>query len=115
MTLMNTFDATEATPVSPYDSDFIPFQIIANSIHDVFNNAILTPGVMVRRFSVSASMYNFFLHSLLQVILCQTNIFCHQLTQNTMSDLVRFTKIYTNCSEIQKTSVEFQNNLCKSS
>ena len=112
---MNTFDATEATPVSPYDSDFIPFQIIANSIHDVFNNAILTPGVMVRRFSVSASMYNFFLHALLQVILCQTNIFCHQLTQNTMSDLVRFTKIYTNCSEIQKTSVEFQNNLCKSS
>ena len=45
---MNTFDATEATPVSPYDSDFVPFQIIANSIHDVFNNAILTPGVMVR-------------------------------------------------------------------
>ena len=48
VTLMNTFDATEATPVSPYDSDFVPFQIIANSIHDVFNNAILTPGVMVR-------------------------------------------------------------------
>ena len=61
MTLMNTFDATEATPVSPYDSDFVPFQIIANSIHDVFNNAILTPGVMVRRFSVSALMYNFFI------------------------------------------------------
>jgi hypothetical protein len=53
---MDTFDATEATPVSPYDSDFVPFQIIANSIHDVFNNAILTPGVMVRTFSVSASM-----------------------------------------------------------
>ena len=62
MTLMNTFDATEATPVSPYDSDFIPFQIIANSIHDVFNNAILTPGVMVRRFSVSASMCRTLLH-----------------------------------------------------
>ena len=57
---MDTFDATEATPVSPYDSDFVPFQIIANSIHDVFNNAILTPGVMVRTFSVSASMYIFF-------------------------------------------------------
>ena len=57
---MDTFDATEATPVSPYDSDFVPFQIIANSIHDVFNNAILTPGVMVRIFFVSALMYNFF-------------------------------------------------------
>ena len=57
---MNTFDATEATPVSPYDSDFVPFQIIANSIHDVFNNAILLPGIMVRIFSGSASMYNFF-------------------------------------------------------
>ena len=60
VTLMNTFDATEATPVSPYDSDFVPFQIIANSIHDVFNNAILTPGVMVRIFPVLASMYIFF-------------------------------------------------------
>ena len=57
---MNTFDATEATPVSPYDSDFVPFQIIANSIHDVFNNAILTPGVMVRIIPVLAFMYNFF-------------------------------------------------------
>ena len=56
---MNTFDATEATPVSPYDSDFVPFQIIANSIHDVFNNAILTPGVMVRIFPVSLSIFTF--------------------------------------------------------
>ena len=38
---------------------------------------------------------------LLQVILCQINF--HQLTQNMttdLSDLQRFTKIYTNCSEI---------------
>ena len=54
---MDTFDATEATPVSPYDSDFVPFQIIANSIHDVFNNAILTPGVMVRIFSNFSCMF----------------------------------------------------------
>ena len=34
-------------------------------------------------------------------ILCQINIFCHQLTQNTTTDIVRFTKIYKNYSEIQ--------------
>ena len=68
MTLMNTFDATEATPVSPYVSDFVPFQIIANSIHDVFNNAILTPGVMVRIIPVLAFMFNFFFSISTQVI-----------------------------------------------
>ena len=36
-----------------------------------------------------------------QVVLCQISIFCHQLT-----DFVRFTKIDTNCSDI-----EFQNKL----
>ena len=37
-----------------------------------------------------------------QVILCQINIFSHQLTQNMTTDFVRFTKkICTNCSEIQ--------------
>ena len=53
-----------------------------------------------------------------QVILCQINIFCHQLTQNMTTDFVRFTKTYTNCSKIQNTSLasfEFQNNLRKSS
>ena len=35
------------------------------------------------------------------VVLCQINIFCHQLTQNSTTDFVRFTKIYTNSSEIQ--------------
>ena len=56
-------------------------------------------------------------YALLQVVLCQINIFCHQLTQNTTTDFVRHTKIYTNFSEIQNTSFasfEFQNNLCKS-
>ena len=42
--------------------------------------------------------YNFKVH-----VLCQTKIFCHQLTQNTTTDFVRFTKIFTNCSEIQST------------
>ena len=49
-------------------------------------------------------------------ILCQINIFGHQLIQNMMTDFARFTKIYTNYSEIQNTSFtsfEFQNNLCK--
>ena len=55
----------------------------------------------------------------LQVILCQINIFCHQLTQN-MKDwfFFRFSKIYTNCSEIQNLQslcFEFHNNWCKSS
>ena len=45
-------------------------------------------------------------HKILQFVLCQINIFCHQLTQNTMTEFVRYTKIYTNCSQIQ--------NLCKS-
>ena len=31
-----------------------------------------------------------------QVVLCQINIFCHQLTQNARTDFFRFTKIYTN-------------------
>ena len=55
---------------------------------------------------------------LLQVIFCQINMFCHQLTQNMMTDFVRFTKICTNCSDIQNLQnlcFEFQNNLCKSS
>ena len=54
----------------------------------------------------------------LKVIICQIIIFCHKLTQNTITNFVSFTKIYTNCSEIQNTSFasfEFQNNLCKSS
>ena len=37
----------------------------------------------------------------LQVVLCQINIFCHRFTQNATTNFVRFTKIYTNCSEIQ--------------
>ena len=52
-----------------------------------------------------------------QVVLCQINIFCHQLTQNTADNFVRFTKTYTNCSKIQNTSFasfEFQNNFCNS-
>ena len=40
-------------------------------------------------------------HKIIQFVLCRITIFCHQLTQNTMTDFVRFTKIYTNCSEIQ--------------
>ena len=40
---------------------------------------------------------------ILQVVLCQINIFCHQLTQNTMTDIARFKKMFTNCSEIQNT------------
>ena len=44
----------------------------------------------------------------IQVILFQINIFCHQLTQNIMTDFVRFTKIYTNCSEIQLVFLNFQ-------
>ena len=49
----------------------------------------------------------------MQVILWQTNIFYYQLTQNFE---IRFTKFYTNCSEIQSLQnlyFEFQNNLCK--
>ena len=38
-----------------------------------------------------------FLRSLLQVVLCQINIFCHQLTQNTMSNFVRFTQTVLKC------------------
>ena len=37
----------------------------------------------------------------IKVIPCQINIFCHQLTKNMTADSVKFTKIYTNCSEIQ--------------
>jgi hypothetical protein len=40
-------------------------------------------------------------HKILQFVLCQINIFCHQLMQNAMTEFVRYTKIYTNCSEIQ--------------
>ena len=40
-------------------------------------------------------------HKILQFVLCQINIFCHQLTQNTITEFVRYSKIYTNCSEIQ--------------
>ena len=55
----------------------------------------------------------------LQVVSCQINIFCHQLTQNTTTAIVRFTKIYTNCSKIQSTSFEilyipFLCKICKS-
>ena len=53
---------------------------------------------------------------ILQVVLCQINIFYHQLIQNTTTDFVRFKKIFSNCSEIQKTSFarfKFQNNSCK--
>ena len=42
----------------------------------------------------------------------------HQLTQNTTTDFVRFTKIYTNCSEnqnLQNLYFEFQDNFSKSS
>merc|ERR1712083_537793 len=46
-----------------------------------------------------------------QVVLCQTNIFCHQLIQNT--DFVRFTKLFRN-SKHKFTIFEFQKNLCKS-
>ncbi len=35
------------TSVSSYQSDFAPFATIANSIRDVFPNAIITPGTMV--------------------------------------------------------------------
>ena len=45
---MDDFEASEATKVSSYDSNFVPFQIIANSIRDIFNDAVLTPGTMVR-------------------------------------------------------------------
>ena len=46
----------------------------------------------------------------IQVVLCQINIFCQQLIQNTTTDFVTFTKIYTNSSEIRKSFV----NLCES-
>ena len=52
----------------------------------------------------------------LQRILCQINIFYHQLALSMTTDFVRFTKIYTKCSEIQNLqnlSYEFQNNLSK--
>ena len=39
-------------------------------------------------------------------VLCQINIFCHQLSQNTTADFVRFMKTFTNCSEIQNTSFQ---------
>jgi len=47
VSLMDGFGASEATFTSSYDSDFVPFQIIANSIRDIFSDAILTPGTMV--------------------------------------------------------------------
>ena len=50
----------------------------------------------------------------LQVILCQINMFCPQLTQNLAPDFVRFTKFYKNCSEIQNLCFEFQNILFES-
>ena len=56
--------------------------------------------------------------TMIQVILCEINILCHQLSQNMTTDFFRSTKIYTNCSEIQNLQFlcfEFQNNLCKSS
>ena len=49
VSLMDGFGASEATFTSSYDSDFTPFQIIANSIKDIFSDAILTPGTMVCR------------------------------------------------------------------
>ena len=39
-------------------------------------------------------------HKIIQFVLCRITIFCHQLTQNTMTEFVRYSKIYTNCSEI---------------
>ena len=56
--------------------------------------------------------------SKIQVILSQINIFCQQLIQNMTTDFGRFTKIYTNCSDIQNMQnlcFEFQNSLCKPS
>ena len=52
--------------------------------------------------------------SSVQVILRQINMFCHQLTQNMTTDFVRFTKLYTNCSNLQNLCFDFENNLCKS-
>lgn len=43
-TLLDNFPATK---ISNYHSDSCPFQIIANSVIEVYPSAILTPGVMV--------------------------------------------------------------------
>ena len=50
-------------------------------------------------------------------LFCHITIFCQQLIQNTTTDFVRFTKICTNCFEIQNTNFakfQFQNNMSKS-
>ena len=62
----------------------------------------------------SMSRQNFH-HNLkcVQFNLSQINIFCHQLTQTMTTDFFRFTKIYTNCFEIQNLQnlcFEFENN-----
>ena len=50
--------------------------------------------------SNSASIFSWVIKAV-KVVLCQINKFCKQLTQNTTTDFVRFTKI---CSGIQNTS-----------
>ena len=49
VSLTDGFGASEATFTFSYESDFTPFQIIANSIKDIFSDAILMLGTMVCR------------------------------------------------------------------
>lgn len=44
LTMLDNFKPTK---VSRYDSDFGPFQVIANSIVEVMPSVVLTPGTMV--------------------------------------------------------------------
>ena len=48
------------------------------------------------------------------VVLCQISIFCHQLTQNTKTDFLSFTKIDTNCSDNEFLKQFVYSNLRKS-
>ena len=45
--MLKLVDHFEPTKVSSYNSNFRPFQVIANSVLQVFPDAVLTPGVMV--------------------------------------------------------------------
>ena len=68
-------------------------------IHYQQHGQKIISSTMFFHFQKSQNPYRLFFH--------QINIFCHQLANNMMTSFVRFTKIYTNCFEIQ-----YLQNLC---
>ena len=90
-------------PKVPYWSRKVPGIVLSASVVLLMLLVVLAAvvGVILYRMSMilALSTVN---EETIQVILCQINIFCHQLTQHLTTDFFsNFTKIYTNCSEIQ--------------